>query len=243
MTDSPKRHLRADARYVAERNKIAAKYKEIDLWSVIDHWPLFAGVYSISRFLAIAKLVERSLSVPGHVAEVGSWRGANLLFMAKLLRILEPNSNRQVHAFDAFQGLQTFSAEDGPAAAERGAYKGSLDELNDFIGLYELEDDVVIHDGLVEDTLPRFLEQRAELSFSLVYIDVDLYQPTRLALSRFHDRLSLGGMFVLDEWNIAKFPGETVAVREFLQDYPTHYRMEHVALTRQPSLVLVKTKA
>jgi hypothetical protein len=243
VTNSLKRHQLADARYMADRARLAEKYSQVDLWSVVDHWPLFAGIYSISRFLAISKLVERSLVVPGHLAEVGSWRGANLLFMAKLQRILDPHSNKQVHAFDGFEGLQDFAPADGDATAARGMYKGSIDELTDIIDLYALNDDIVIHKGMVENTLPELLAARPELSFSLVYIDVDLYSPTLVALNQFHERLASGGMFVLDEWNIAKFPGESVAVREFLTTYPTHYKMEHVENTRQPSLVLTKIRS
>jgi hypothetical protein len=243
MLGSDKKYLEADKRYIAERTRFAEKHDRPDLWSTIDHWPLYAGIYSISRFLAISKLVERSLDVPGHLAEVGSWRGANLLFMSKLLRLLDPHSNKQVHAFDGFEGLQDFAAEDGDAIRTKGYYQGSLEELLDLIRLYELEDEVVIHKGLVDDTIPQLLEARADLSFSLIYVDVDLYRPSLTALEHLHPRLSVGGMFVMDEWNFAMFPGETVAVREFVAAHPGAYAMEHVRNTRQPSLVLRKLTA
>jgi hypothetical protein len=237
-----RKFLQADQQCVAQRQAFADKYGRPDLWSIIDHWPLYAGVYSISRFLAIARLVEDSLGVPGHIAEVGSWRGANLLFMAKLLRLFDPHCSKEVHAFEGFEGLQEFASADGPAVESKGQYKGRLDELTDLIDLYELNDDVVIHQGLVEDTLPKLLDEMQELSFSLIYLDVDLYKPTLAALELFHERLSVGGLFVLDEWNVARFPGETVAVREFLAARPDHYAMEQVRHTRQPSLVLRRLK-
>jgi hypothetical protein len=240
MSGSKKKYSKADQDYIARRTAFAEKYDRPDLWSIVDHWPLYAGVYSLSRFIAISKLVEQSLTVPGHIGEVGSWRGANLLFMAKLIRLFDPHSNKQVHSFDAFEGLQQFSPEDGDATRTKGFYRGSLDELLDVIALYDLEDEVVIHRGLVEETLPPLLAERTELSFSMIYIDVDLYAPTLLALREFHNRLSLGGMIVFDEWNIAMFPGETVAVREFLAETSGSYVMEHVRNTRQPSLVLRK---
>lgn len=238
LEKNTKKFLQADRDYLSRRDAFAEKYSRPELWSLIDHWPLYAGVYSISRFYSIGKYLEQSLDIPGHIAEIGSWRGANLMFMAKLLRIFDPHSNKQVHSFDGFEGLQKFSEQDAGAVRTKGYYKGSLEELVDVIALYEMNDDIVIHQGLVETTMPELLKARSELSFSLVYIDVDLYEPTAIALAQLHDRLSIGGMFIFDEWNTAMFPGETVAVREFMRDHPGLYRMEHVRNTRQPTLVL-----
>jgi hypothetical protein len=240
MTQSHKKYLRADKEYLEQRAGFAEKYGRSELWATIDHWPLYAGIYSISRFLAISKLVEQSLSVPGHIAEIGSWRGANLLFMAKLLRLWDPHSNKQVHSFDSFEGLQNFSSEDGDASKTKGFYQGSFEELADVISLYDFDDEIVIHKGQVETTISKLLDDRSEISFSLIYIDVDLYKPSLIALEQLHPRLSTGGLIVLDEWNYAMFPGETVAVREFMEAHPGAYAMEHIRNTRQPSLTLRK---
>ena len=231
-----------DQKYLAERAKVSEKIGPKELWSVIDHWPLYCGVGNLARFVTILDIVRRSLPVPGHIAELGSWRGANLLFMSKLLRIFDPNGSKQVHCFDSFEGLQTFSGKDCPPEEHRGTYLGNYEELLEMISLYEMQDDIVIHKGLVGDTLPPLFASQAALSFSLVYLDLDLYEPTIEALNQFHPRLSRGGMFVLDEWNDVNYPGETVAVREFLEQCGDSYRMEHVQGVRQPSLVLVKER-
>lgn len=85
-----------------------------ELWSVVNQAPLYAGEYWIARWIKVADLIRSTLHVPGHVAEFGSWQGAKLLLMAKLLRIFDPHSVKRVHAFDSFEGLQTYSAQDGP---------------------------------------------------------------------------------------------------------------------------------
>lgn len=105
-----------------------------------------------------------------------------------------------------------------------------------------MSDEIVIHKGLIEETLPKLIKSNPELAFSLVYCDTDLYQSTLLILKELHPRLSKGGVFVLDEWNSENFPGEGVAVNDFLQKYGDYYAQEHIPNTRQPTLLLRKIK-
>lgn len=109
------------------------------------------------------------------------------------------------------------------------------------INLSELEDGIVIHKGDILQTLPDTLKNEG-LSFSFVYCDIDLYAPSRLILDSLHPRLSKGGMIVMDEWNNDNWPGEAVAVREFMESHVDSYEMLHVRNARQPSLVLKKVR-
>ncbi len=227
-----------DAAYLERRQALSKELGPQELWSMIDHWPLYAGIANVARFLTNADLVRSTLDVPGHIAEFGSWRGANLMLMAKVLEIFDPAGCKQVFCFDSFEGLQTFAPEDGDTQGSAGAYKGHLDRLADAIDLYELGDTISIQKGQIQDTLPAFLEGHPAAMFSLVYCDTDLFEPTELILAGLHGRLSLGGLFVFDEWNDERWPGETEAVRRFIAEKGDCFEMIHPRNTRQPSLVL-----
>ena len=229
-----------DRAYLDERAELSKQMGPRELWSVIDHWPLYCGIANLGRYMAVADLLRATLDVPGHVAEFGTWRGANLMLLAKLMRIFDPHSSKQIHAFDSFEGLTDFAPEDAKAAHQKGRYKGSLDELKELITLYRLTNEVIIHEGRIEETLSLALKADQSLTFSFLYCDVDLYEPTKVILSSLHDRLSKGGLFVLDEWNSATYAGETLAVKEFLASHSDSYDMQHVRNARQPTLVLRK---
>jgi len=229
-----------DDRYLTKRRSFSQESGPRELWSVIDHWPLFVGLGNLQRCMAISDMLRNTLLVPGHIAEFGSWRGSNLLFMAKLLIIYDPHGCKQVHCFESFAGLETFSTQDGSASVgEGGNYRGNYDELLSMIDLNDLNDDIVIHRGDIMQTLPAALENQG-LSFSFIYCDTDLYAPSRLILNSLHSRLSKGGLIVMDEWNYDKWPGEAVSVREFMDIHGGAYEMLHVLNSRQPSLVLKK---
>lgn len=230
-----------DEKYLKQRAEFSSKYGSREIWSIIDHWPLYCGIVNLARFMAIAEIFKGVLLVPGHIVEFGSWRGTNLLFLAKLLRIYDPHGCKQVYCFDSFEGLTHFSQEDGETSQFGGVYTGSLDELEDIIKLYEMEDEIVIVKGIIEETLPSFLDRNKQLTFSMVYCDTDLYSSTRTRLSYIHHRLAKGGVIIFDEWNYEDFPGEGVAVNEFLDKHGNAYELHHVLHSRQPSMYIRKT--
>lgn len=229
----------ADKRYLENRKLFSDNLGNRELWSIMDQWPLYVGIGNLSRYIAIYELLKSTLDVPGHIAEFGSWKGANLMFMAKLMHILDSYGCKQVHCFESFEGLQTFTEQDKDGIFNMSIYQGNYDDLKELIEIYELQDGIVVHMGNILETLPIVLKNEA-LNFSFVYCDTDLYKPTITILDNVHSRLSKGGLFVFDEWNYDKWPGESIAVREFL-DKHDNYEMIHVRNARQPSLVLRKS--
>jgi SAM-dependent methyltransferase len=230
-----------DEKYLKNRKELSEKYGKREIWGVVDHWPLYCGLSNLARNLAISDLLKLTLDVPGHIAEFGSWRGSNLMFMAKLLRLLDPMGSKVVYGFEGFEGLIDFDKNDAKQVENNtGAYEGNYKELMDLISLYEMQDEIEVVKGNILETLPELVETNKALSFSLIYCDTDLHATTKLILESLHSRLSKNGLFVFDEWNYSNWPGETVAVRKFLEEYGDHYEMLHVENTRQPSLVLQK---
>lgn len=231
-----------DERYKEQRQAFSDETGPRELWSVIDHWPLYCGTANLGRVFAITDLLRSTLDVPGHVAEFGLWRGATTSLLAKTLRIFDPHGSKVIHGFDSFEGLGAFVEQDGVAKENKGRYLGSYEELKKMLDLYEIGDDVEFHVGLIEETLPELMAQQAALSFSFVYCDTDLYESTRLILEQLHPRLSKGGLFVFDEWNDASYPGEGLAANEFLEQHGHNYEVHHVSGARQPTMYLRKIK-
>lgn len=61
-----------------------------------------------------------------------------------------------------------------------------------------------------------FLENNQHLLVSLLYLDFDLYEPTKKALEVFVPRMPKGAIIAFDELNCESFPGETLAMLETL---------------------------
>lgn len=228
----------SDGKYFSHRTKFAEKWAEqLTPWFVADQWPLFTGWVNIGRFLAISDLVRQVIDIPGNIIELGTWHGANLIWMAKLIRLLKPNSLTEIYGFDSFEGIKLTAAQDYLDPEHLGKYVGNEELLRDVIGLYEFDEFVHLIVGNIESTLPKFLDNRPEMMFSLVYCDTDLYNSTKVALQRLEERLVRGGIVIFDEFNSAVFPGETMAVREVFGD---RYQLRTINWTRQPTAYIVK---
>ena len=51
---------------------------------------------------------------------------------------------------------------------------------------------------------------------ALLYLDFDLYEPTRAALTHLLPLVCKGGIIAFDEFNYDKFAGETAACKDIL---------------------------
>jgi hypothetical protein len=68
--------------------------------------------------------------------------------------------------------------------------------------------------GDVGTTADAYLERNPHLVVALLYLDFDLYAPTKKAIEAFLPRMPKGAIIAFDELNAKSFPGETMAVIE-----------------------------
>ena len=63
-------------------------------------------------------------------------------------------------------------------------------------------------------TGPEFLNENQHLIIALLFLDFDLYKPTKKALEIFLPRMPKGSILAFDEVNNSLWPGETLALLE-----------------------------
>jgi SAM-dependent methyltransferase len=180
---------------------------------IMEHFPAIIGHMSLSRFLGLYELYKKTLGVAGHIAEVGVYKGAGFLFFAKLIKIFESESLTQVHGFDWFKGMREDSID---FKVEVGSYKESFTRLNSLVKAQNLENMAFIHKMDVIQGMDSFLNENKHLQFKMIFLDAGTYDVVRAVLPLMWERLTPGGILVLDQYNHELSPGETMAIREFL---------------------------
>jgi len=194
-----------------------------------DNFTKYVQKNALSRFLARYEIFKLQLSITGSILDLGIARGGSLMAWAQLSAMFEPvNYTREILGFDTFEGFPSVHKSDMKNESElihKGGYKVEEDIYDDIkraVDIYDLNrplkhiQKVKLIKGDIMKTLPEYLDENPHTLVSLLHIDTDLYEPTKLALELLARRVPKGGVIVFDELNSKLYPGETVAMLETL---------------------------
>jgi hypothetical protein len=195
----------------------------------LRNFPRFVPRQSLATFLAKHEIFRRIVGIHGSIIECGVFMGGGLFTWAQLSSIYEPvNHTRRVIGFDSFRGFLSLAPHDRPEESPHpdipkraGTYCfGHQDELVESCRLHDLNrpvghiPKVELVAGDAVETIPQYLAANPHLVVALLYLDFDLYEPTKAAISTFVDRMPKGAVIAFDELNQKLWPGETLAVLE-----------------------------
>lgn len=198
----------------------------IDLIERIEAFPKYVSRQAIAKFITKCEIFKLILHVNGSIIECGVLHGAGLMAWAKLSSILEPvNHPRKIIGFDTFEGFPYVTEKDARTGAsshlQTGGLKGSpYEHVERAVEVYDLNRPIAhipkveLVRGDICQTAQRYVEENPHLVVSLLYLDLDLYEPTKAALEAFVPRMPRGAVIGFDELNAKIFPGETIAVLE-----------------------------
>jgi predicted O-methyltransferase YrrM len=173
--------------------------------------------YTVARFLAHYELFKMIKDVPGDIVDIGVGRGGSSFAWAKMLRAF--NRPGTVYGFDTFEGFPHVAPEDGAGVRERGMNLGraALDAAQAHPNR-DLPLRFVIGD--ITQTVPPWALGHSDFRIALLNLDADLYAPTKVALEYLMPLMAPGGVVILDEYDVADFPGEKRAFDEYFSGRP-----------------------
>lgn len=230
MTDMADRHEPEFRQREALERLFAST--ELTTFDLFRNFPVATPRYNIARFLAHYEIFKQIVEVPGAIIDLGVFRGASTFTWAKLCEIFCPTDIRKtIFGFDTFSGFPKIGTEDGPEDLKQDVVAGG------YFGGSSVEADLVLaqeamnHDrhlrhknriefvkGDVCETIPQFVAAKGEgLRIALLNLDLDLYQPTRVALEHFVPKMARGGVIIVDEYAVDTFGGETKAVDDYFE--------------------------
>ena len=230
-----KKRTSFDLRNLYSQNKNDLKYAmEMELFfkngigsktDKLQNFTKFVSRQTLSIFLAKNEIFKKIKNIQGNIIECGVHLGGGLLAWGNLSAIYEPyNHNRKIIGFDTFDGYQKIKKIDQSIYLKKklkvGLPKSSLNEVKKSIELFDLNRPVghipkiELVQGNAKKTIPKYLLQNKHLVVSLLYLDFDLYEPTKIAIKNFLPRMPKGSIMVFDELNQKEWPGETIAILE-----------------------------
>lgn len=169
------------------------------------------GLFQIFRYL-------KNNNIQGDIVECGVGRGVSIFKMGKISTILEMNKN--IYGYDSFEGFPEPNIKD---SSFRNPKKGDWSDTSKkhveehFSESQILKDffikNVFLVEGFFDKSLP--ISNHKEISF--LHLDCDLYDSYKTCLKEFYNKVTKGGIILIDEYKHPKWPGATKAIDEFGQ--------------------------
>jgi len=163
------------------------------------------GIYK-----GVCDVINRDIK--GDFVECGTARGgcAGLMRLTAKVR----GDDRPMWVYDTFEGLPLPSVDDPDhelAKSRVGQCRGEFEDVRSLFENLGVIENTRLIKGLFQDTLP---ETRPE-SISLLHLDGDWYESTKVCLDHLYDKVTPGGVIQIDDYG--HWAGARKALHEFFE--------------------------
>ena len=154
--------------------------------------------------------------VRGDLVECGVFNGGSAGILCGVLQDLQ--ADNRIWLFDSFEGLPNptkYDIDSHGTRGKKGLFSGSEQKVREllFEKLKIKEKQVEIVKGWFEKTIPFYAPKIK--SISLLHIDGDFYESTKICLEYLFDKIERGGYLVVDDYG--RWKGCKKAVDEFFK--------------------------
>ena len=205
----------------------------VDKKDLIYNFPVYVGSVNLGRFLFFYDLYKQIYELNGHIADIGTYKGASLLTFAKLVKLFEPYNITQVYGFDWFKGMQA-SSEDN--SQYDGQYVADYEQLSKLIELQKLDNIAVLHKMDIEKETDDCMKDNPYMKFKLVFVDCGIKNVLEKSLENFWPRIINGGILIMDHYNGECSPAESNIVDKYIGKN----HIKQMPFNRQPTGYIIK---
>lgn len=186
-------------------------------WDYENGFYLTCETSRIGKILNSLEIYKKIVDIPGDILEFGVYKGTSIVRLLSFRNLLENDFSRKIIGFDIFgkfpEKLSLSSDKQFVERFEKAGGQGiSKTELELHLDKKGFKNYCLIEGDIIE-TVPEFLATNPALKISLLHIDVDVYEPTKVILENLWDKIVKGGILMLDDYGTVE--GETKAVDEF----------------------------
>jgi hypothetical protein len=175
-----------------------------------------------SKMMKRAELYLNVKDIVGDILEFGVFKGASIALWSKLINMYEPNSITKVIGFDFFNPEQVVGKLDGINKAMMADVVNRVE--NSDLSLKGVQEKLSVFDssrykliqGDAVSTSSTFVNNNPGLKIKLLYMDLDVGEPTYEILVKLWNNVSINGIIVFDEYAYHQWD-ESVGVDKFLK--------------------------
>ena len=217
-----------------KKNTIIEEINEYEK-NLLNRTKKFTSVGTIPTWMIINSIKYiKNNNIEGDFVEAGVFRGGNLIIYKELNDTLK--LNKKIYAYDTYEGMPKPNDKlDIKWNNSKGDWiynhvkkdnwcKCSLDNVkNKFLSEINNLNNIIFVKGLVEDTLK--IEKNLPKKISLLRLDTDFYESTKIELEILFPRLSRGGILIIDDYG--EWKGAKKAVDDYFKNSPLLIYLDH----------------
>ena len=180
----------------------------------------------------------------GDIFEFGVFKGASVALWLKLINMYEPNGITKVVGFDYFNTCDLLNNLDGLNKSMMINVANRVD--NNELTLENVKNRLIFCDnskylliqGEAVNTSKLFVKENPGVKIKLLYMDLDVGEPTYEILITLWDKVCLNGIIVFDEYAYHKWD-ESIGVDNFLKTIKGKYE-QHSTNMFSPTFFIKK---
>lgn len=199
----------------------------------------------IHKMLTKNNLYNQVKDLNGDIFEFGVFKGASLALWLQLIKLHESHSSTLVVGFDFFDKVETLSSlsDENKELMNSVLSRGKTDEDICMDVIYEkcqkiIPNKLILIKGDARKTSIAFKNENPGARIKILYLDMDVDEPTFVVLQTMWEKVVINGLVVLDEYGFHKWD-EANAVDRFLQTIPGKYKLMNTMIF-SPCLVIEK---
>jgi hypothetical protein len=202
---------------------------ELSNVELVKQFPKFIQSTYLRKFISRYELYKKILNLHGSIVECGALGADGVFAWAHFAEIFEPyNHLRKIIAFDSFSGFPSVAREDKSSKTTQnfltvgGLKSDNLNSILECRKIFNLNrplkhiERIELIQGDAIQTIPTYIEKHPETLVSLLWLDFDLFEPTKIAIKSFLPRMAKNSIIAFDELNHPLWPGESVAYLQSL---------------------------
>lgn len=201
----------------------------LGLKDVMMHAPAFIRRRELARLLAHYELFKLVADMPGSIAELGVYLGAGFFTWSKLLETFNPGDRgRKVYGFESCTGYTSFTQEDGECKpwVDRliGSMKPDEEYLQRMVDLHNNDNFLRgvercrLIKGDIQVTVEEFANKAMGTRLSLLYFDVNVFEPTLAGLRHLYPLVLSGGVIAFNAYASPPWAGEAQAIETYFTE-------------------------
>lgn len=217
-----------------------------DLYDSFNNIMFSKNPFIFHKLVSKIQVYESVKHLYGDILEFGVFKGASLALWLQLKKLYEPNSSTKIIGFDFFNQENTLaSLKDNTSNSllmEQVLLRANNNDLDintiknkcDAI----LENSTILIKGDASKTSEEFNNNNPGARIKILYLDMDVAEPTYAVMHNLWNKLVTGGKIILDEYGHHTWD-ESNGADKFLKEIPGKYSISCSGVMA-PTLIITK---